>query len=181
MSWCRDEALASSPTALMFKLGCKMSQQEFLLYFDTLCGFSPWSRPYDFVHLPWSSLAIVNFVSEEACAVCFVRTKQLSQRAYLRGVRPAAKHGLHSNLVDFLSRHGNENWPAKRLPLVFHKGRQITLAEACRLIGLGLIHTTEHSHLHCQIHLDQRAMYQAATWERLKQMGMPGMRILIDL
>ncbi|CAK8999422.1 Serine/threonine-protein phosphatase rdgC, partial [Durusdinium trenchii] len=28
-------------------------------------------KPYDFVHLPWSKLAVVNFTSPEACVVCF--------------------------------------------------------------------------------------------------------------
>ncbi|CAJ1445097.1 unnamed protein product [Effrenium voratum] len=56
-------------TTLMFKLNRKLSTTEFLRHFDACFG-GQMGRPYDFVHMPWSTLAVVNFTSPEACAQC---------------------------------------------------------------------------------------------------------------
>ena len=36
-----------------------------------LCGYPADERPYNFIHLPWKQLAVVNFTSHEACDFCF--------------------------------------------------------------------------------------------------------------
>ncbi|CAJ1442874.1 unnamed protein product [Effrenium voratum] len=167
-----DEALPPSCTSLMFKLGRKMTQQEFLEQFNALYGYDLSKYcPYNYVHLPWSSLAIVNFVNGQACADCWVRTKKLMVTGEMKGVQPAAHHGLESNLVDYLSRaKGISRLP----PLVFDGGSCMSLAQACRLLGIGL--RTKKLNL---VHLDLHSMSQTAAWHCLKQM--PGTQVLIDL
>ncbi|CAJ1333835.1 unnamed protein product [Effrenium voratum] len=173
-----DEALPPSCTSLMFKLGRKTTQQEFLVRFNALCGYD-FSKycPYNFVHLPWSTLAIVNFVNEEECADCWARSKKLTAAGEMKGVRPATHHGLERNLVDYLSRAKGSDQITTRPPLVFDRGNSISLAQACRCLGLGVMHTKAYN-FH-QIHLDLRSMSQTSVWHYLGQM--PGTQIFVDL
>ncbi|CAJ1333836.1 unnamed protein product [Effrenium voratum] len=176
-----DEALPPSCTALMFKLRRKMTQQEFLVRFNAVCGYD-FSKhcPYNFVHLPWSTLAIVNFVNGEECADCWARSKKLTAAGEMKGVRPATHHGLERNLVDYLSRAKGSSQIITRPPLVFDRGNSISLAQASRLFGLDFLLTkaTKAPNFH-QIHLDLRSVSQTAVWHYLEHMQ--GAQILIDL
>ncbi|CAJ1421479.1 unnamed protein product [Effrenium voratum] len=176
-----DEALPPSCTALMFKLRRKMTQQEFLVRFNAVCGYDfSKSCPYNFVHLPWSTLAIVNFVNEEECADCWVRTKKLKAAGEMKGARPATHHGLERNLVDYLSRAKGSVQITTRPPLVFDRGSSISLAQACRCLGLGVMRAEapKAPNFH-QIQLDLCSVSQTSVWHYLGQM--PGTQILLDL
>ncbi|CAJ1404581.1 unnamed protein product [Effrenium voratum] len=131
--------------------------------------------PYNFVHLPWSTLAIVNFLDEEACAACWLRTKKLMVTGKMKGVRRATHHGLESNLVDYLSRAKGSDRIAKTRPLVFDRGIWISLAQACHMLGPDLCTPPNFR----QIHLDLHSMSQTEAWHYLEQMT--GTQILIDL
>ena len=152
-----------------------MTQQEFLVRFNALYGYE--FCPYNFVHLPWSTLAIVNFLNEEVCADCWARTKELTAAGEMKGARAATHHGLESNLVDYLSRAKGSGQIASRPPLVFDRGSSISLAQACRCFGLGLMRT-KAPNFH-QIHLDFISMSQTAVWHYLEKM--PGTQILLDI
>ncbi|CAJ1367524.1 unnamed protein product [Effrenium voratum] len=172
-----DDALPPACTALMFKLGRKMTQQEFLERFNALCGYDLSKYcPYNFVHLAWSTLAIVNFLNEEECADCWAQSKKLTAAGEMKGVRPATHHGLARNLVAYLSR-AKDSSQIRMPPLVFDRGHSISLAQACRCLGLGLMRT-KAANFH-QIHLDLRSMSQTMVWHYLEQM--PGTQILIEL
>ena len=168
-----DEGLPPSCTALIFKLGRKMGQQEFLDHFNSIHGYG-FTRhcAYNFVHLPWPTLAIVNFLNEEACADCWLRTKKLAT-GDIKGVLPATHHGLQNSLVAYLSRAKGAGRTARLPPLVFCKGRRITVVQACQLLGLDLTSIFPH-----EIHMDLALMSQKATWDWLEHRCV---RILIDL
>ncbi|CAJ1363981.1 unnamed protein product [Effrenium voratum] len=122
---------AERPSALMFRLFRKMSQEEFLHEFDALFGYGNGFRPYNFVHLPWTSLAVVNFTSTKACADCFALSKEVMKfhRCCIKGVRIAARHGLQKNLSDFFWRVDSGAY-VSRSPLVFACGAPISLDQA---------------------------------------------------
>ncbi|CAJ1454920.1 unnamed protein product, partial [Effrenium voratum] len=71
--------------ALMFRLQGKMSQEEFLHEFDALFGYGQ-CRQYNFVHLPWDTLAVVNFSSIEACVQCYSQSLQLMRMRTAAGL-----------------------------------------------------------------------------------------------
>ncbi|CAJ1442381.1 unnamed protein product [Effrenium voratum] len=134
------EELPAFSTALMFKLNRKMSPSEFRGEFHALLGYG-YDRPYDFVHLPWSSLAIVNFTSAKECAQCYASCRRIMAvtRCFLKGARPAKKHGLLNNLADCLSKE-----PTQRRPLIFLEGSEIPWGYVMVLLksAIGLGHTT---------------------------------------
>lgn len=179
------EELPAWCTALMFKLNCKLSQQEFLWHLHRWCGYAKSYRPYDFVHLPWCKLVVVNFVDAEACAYCYAKTKKLldSGAGCVAGVRSAAQHGLKSNLADFYSRVQRTS---KRVPLVFDNGNKVDLLQAASQLNLQPLAVTGQVQTDVElkgqpslVHLDHLAVFQKDAWACL--CTMKDVRILIDL
>ena len=94
------------------------------------------------------------------------------------GCAPGRQPRPREQLRDYLIR---AKGPHARLPpLIFHRGTRIAIAQACRLLGLDLVHTKPgHCNFPAQIHLDVASMSQSPAWDYLGQMT--GTRILIDL
>ncbi|CAJ1335177.1 unnamed protein product [Effrenium voratum] len=174
-------------TALMFKLSSKLSQQEFLENLHVWCGYGRSHRPYNFVHLPWSKLAVVNFIDAETCAHCFSQTKKMvdSAAGCVMGVRAAEQHGLMNSLADFYARAQPGLKTSKRVPLVFDNGIQIDLMKACHWLlenpkvasGQPIQLDVERYQSSCQIHLDKIEGQTDAWAFRVKK----GTKILFDL
>ncbi|CAK9104941.1 Uncharacterized protein SCF082_LOCUS48926, partial [Durusdinium trenchii] len=70
----REEMFQPDPhaTTLTVKMSKKMTYQELLVILDDCCTLAVPELPqaYDFVHLPWKKLAVVNFVSPKICTRC---------------------------------------------------------------------------------------------------------------
>ncbi|CAJ1337990.1 unnamed protein product [Effrenium voratum] len=124
--------LAESATSLLFKLSQKMSQKGFLEALHRCCKYSWDKRPYDFVHLPWSKLAVVNFVSVDACTSCFQMMNAVAgyPGVCVAGVRRAANQGLEANLAHFCAKCSQSS-TYEYLPLIFVSGKEVPLDWAC--------------------------------------------------
>ena len=128
----QDGSDVPSGTSLMFKLACKMTQDSFLEELSQLCGFS--NRNYNFVHLPWKQLAIVNFTSTEACEFCFLVMKRLAGApgVCVANVQGGMHQGLEANLAYFCAKCSHQS-DYKTLPMVLMNGTEMPLTMACRL------------------------------------------------
>ncbi|CAK9058464.1 unnamed protein product [Durusdinium trenchii] len=132
--------LSSSATALLFKLSQKTNEEEFLNILHSFCG-PMWQmqvaerKPYDFVHLPWSKLAVVNFTSPEACVVCFDMMKMVAGMpgVNITDVCEALHHGLAANLAHFITK--SQQASKISMPLVFISGHRVPPLLACRLVS----------------------------------------------
>ena len=129
-----DTKLSEDATTLLFKLTEKLSEHEFLSKIHELCGFSEQQRPYDFVHLPWQKLAVVNFTSAENCKRCFdvIRTLEGSAGACICDVREAAQQGLAANLA-FVWAKSSQMSHYATAPLVWINGEMVPLDAASPL------------------------------------------------
>eukprot|EP00913_Durusdinium_trenchii_P003033 g2804.t1 len=92
-------------------------------------------KPYDFVHLPWSKLAVVNFTSPEACVVCFDIMKMVAGMpgVNITDVCEALHHGLAANLAHFITK--SQQASKISMPLVFISGHRVPPLLACRLVS----------------------------------------------
>ena len=119
-------------TSLMFKLSCKMSQGGFLEQLDRLCGISV--NEYNFVHLPWKQLAIVNFTSTEICD----HVKAVMQQAAgapgvcVANLQAGLHQGLAANLAYFCAKCCQQS-DYKTLPMILVNGKEVPLGLACDL------------------------------------------------
>ncbi|CAJ1351854.1 unnamed protein product, partial [Effrenium voratum] len=132
--------LSTTATSLLFKLSRKMTQEEFLIELHRLCG--QWhQKPYDFVHLPWAKLAVVNFISHEACASFFNMVKALAglPGIGLTDVREALHQGLAANLGHFCAKCRQMS-VYENAPLVFVDGATVPLALACQILVDSQLH-----------------------------------------
>lgn len=131
--------LSASATALLFKLSRKMTEGEFIEILHSFCG-PIWQmqlgvrKPYDFIHLPWSKLAVVNFTSPKACGVCFEVLKLVAGRpgVCVTDVCEALQQGLAPNLAHFCAKCQQSSKVS--LPLVFIDGHSIPPLLACQLL-----------------------------------------------
>ena len=91
-------------------------------------------KPYDFVHLPWSKLAVVNFTSPKACGVCFEVLKLVAGMpgVCVTDVCEALQQGLAPNLAHFCAKCQQNSKVS--LPLVFIDGHAISPVLACQLL-----------------------------------------------
>ena len=62
-------------------------------------------RPYNFIHLPWKQLAVVNFVSHEACNFCFRVLKCLAGRQCLAWWRSAWRAAYFVSYCSIIRKH----------------------------------------------------------------------------
>ena len=133
-----DTSLSEDATTLLFKLTEKLSEREFLDKIDELCGFSGAVRPYDFVHLPWQKLAVVNFTDPADCKRCFEVIRGLEDsedsRACICDVREAAQQGLAANLAFVLAKSSQMSHYAT-IPLVRVDGELVPLDSAGPLLA----------------------------------------------
>ncbi|CAE7396449.1 unnamed protein product [Symbiodinium sp. CCMP2592] len=125
-----DDELEENATTLIFKLSKKLTQKDFLevlnLYWQPPENQTP---AYDFVHLPWKKLAVVNFTSPEACQSCLRVMRALvgSHDVWIVDLQQAKHQGLNENIAAFCSRATPVSFPK---PLVFESGREITWEQA---------------------------------------------------
>ena len=126
-----DTKLSENATTLLFKLTEKLSEQEFLNKLHELCGFSHNPRPYDFVHLPWQKLAVVNFTSSDNCRRCFevIRLLEGGADTCICDVREAEQQGLASNLA-FIWAKSSQTSRYATVPLVCVGGEMVPLDSA---------------------------------------------------
>lgn len=119
-------------TALMFKLSCKMSQGGFLEQLHQLCGISKYE--YNFVHLPWKQLAIVNFISPAICDHCFQVMKQAAGApgVCVANLQAGLHQGLAANLAYFCAKCCQQS-DYKTLPMILVNGKEMSLELACDL------------------------------------------------
>ena len=131
-----QDALNSSSnteaTSLMFKLSCKMSQGGFLEQLHQLCGISMYE--YNFVHLPWKQLAIVNFTSTAICDHCFQVMKQAAGApgVCVANLQAGLHQGLAANLAYFCAKCCQQS-DYKTLPMILVNGKEVPLGLACDL------------------------------------------------
>jgi len=118
-------------TSLMFKLSWKMSQDAFLEQLNQLCGISKFQ--YNFVHLPWKQLAIVNFTKSEICDHCFQVVKQVAGTpgVCIANIQGGMHQGLEANLAYFCAKCSHQS-DYKTLPLILVNGEEVSLVLACR-------------------------------------------------
>ncbi len=118
-------------TSLMFKLSWKMSQDAFLEQLNQLCGISKFQ--YNFVHLPWKQLAIVNFTKSEICDHCFQVVKQVAGTpgVCIANIQGGMHQGLEANLAYFCAKCSHQS-DYKTLPLILVNGEEVPLVLACR-------------------------------------------------
>eukprot|EP00438_Fugacium_kawagutii_P009088 Skav226637 [mRNA] locus=scaffold1450:33618:40115:+ [translate_table: standard] len=86
-------------TTLILKLTRKLSYEELLTALHNMCFEAvPELGPaaFDFAHLPWKKLAVVNFISPETCARC--SAVLLSSRA--KGAKGGNTKGGRPFIVD---------------------------------------------------------------------------------
>lgn len=119
-------------TSLMFKLSCKITQDGFLEQLNQQCGIS--KCQYNFVHLPWKQLAIVNFTRSEICHHCFHLMKEAAGTPGLciADVQGGMHQGLEANLAYFCAKCSHQS-DYKTMPLILVNGEEVPLALACRL------------------------------------------------
>jgi len=119
-------------TSLMFKLSCKMSQGGFLEQLHQLCGISMYE--YNFVHLPWKQLAIVNFTSTAICDHCFQVMKQAAGApgVCVANLQAGLHQGLAANLAYFCAKCCQQS-DYKTLPMILVNGKEVPLGLACEL------------------------------------------------
>ena len=122
----------SGMTSMMFKLSCKMSQHGFLDQLNRLCGIS--KHQYNFVHLPWKQLAIVNFTNSEICDRCFQVMKQVAGTpgVCVASVKEGMHKGLEANLAYFCAKCCQKS-DYQDLPIILVNGEEVPLGLACKL------------------------------------------------
>ena len=125
---------APSPltTTLALRTSKRLTCQSLLQHMHHYCGPAWQQKPYDFVYMPASNLAIINFTSPEACSASY---QILNILAGARGivvteVGSAQHQGFAENLAEF---HASavESDSRRRVPQVFHKGQRVSLQTAC--------------------------------------------------
>ena len=128
-----ESQLSSSATSILFKLSCKLTPEDFVALLHRLCGYPAEQRPYNFIHLPWKQLAVVNFVSHEACDFCFRVLKCLAgvPGVPVADVREGLHQGLEANLAHFCAKCCQMS-TYETLPMVFVSNQEVPLQLACK-------------------------------------------------
>ena len=90
-------------------------------------------RPYNYVHLPWAKLAVVNFTRSEECNIFLQMMDAIAglPGVCVAGVRRAAHQGLEGNLAHFCAKRSHSSSYAN-LPLVFVGNELVPLEWACK-------------------------------------------------
>eukprot|EP00913_Durusdinium_trenchii_P010050 g9431.t1 len=127
--------LSPVATSILFKLSAKLSQADFVIALHRLCGYPADERPYNFIHLPWKQLAVVNFTSHEACDFCFRVMKCIAgvPGVPVADVREGLHKGLEANLAHFCAKCCQMS-TYETLPLVFVNNEEIPLSLACQTL-----------------------------------------------
>ncbi|CAJ1375753.1 unnamed protein product [Effrenium voratum] len=121
----------AAATTLILKMTTSMRYPELLAFLDRMCHLAvpPAVAPmaYDFVHMPWKKLVVVNFTSSEVLIRCIRFLHLVSEKAGIKSLRLAQHQGLALNvgLCSLRTRHGAQE------PIVFLGGQQVSLAVAC--------------------------------------------------
>jgi len=128
-----ESQLSSSATSILFKLSCKLTPEDFAALLHRLCGYPAEQRPYNFIHLPWKQLAVVNFVSHEACDFAFRVLKCLAgvPGVPVADVREGLHQGLEANLAHFCAKCCQMS-TYETLPMVFVNNQEVPLQLACK-------------------------------------------------
>eukprot|EP00434_Breviolum_minutum_P013697 symbB.v1.2.012076.t1/scaffold822.1/size350215/3 len=61
----------AAATTLVLRTSKKLTFRQLLSLLDRVCTLAQRRHAYDFVYMPWTKLAIVNFRSAETCDECF--------------------------------------------------------------------------------------------------------------
>mmetsp|Transcript_60296 Transcript_60296/g.140921 ORF Transcript_60296/g.140921 Transcript_60296/m.140921 type:complete len:181 (-) Transcript_60296:343-885(-) len=119
--------LSEDATTLLFKLTERLSLGDFLIRLHEICGYSMEDKPYDFVHLPWQKLAVVNFSDPERCRSCFnaVTARKTRKAACICDVREAIHQGLLANLTCYWAKSSQSHYDSP--PMVCLDGEVIFL------------------------------------------------------
>ncbi|CAE7633879.1 SEC14, partial [Symbiodinium sp. CCMP2456] len=125
-------ALDRGTTTLVIRSNAKINYDGILFMLDKFCGGT---RAFDFVYLPWPKLAIINFVSQEQCAVahCILSRMVSSESSGLRYVKPAVFQGLGPNLALFCAKSGYDAIQDPGAPRIFIAGTPVPLMLAVNL------------------------------------------------
>lgn len=128
-----ESQLSSNATSILFKLSCKLTPEDFVLFLHRSCGYPATQRPYNFIHLPWKQLAVVNFISHEECNFCFRVMKCLAgvPGVPVADVREGLHLGLEANLAHFCAKCCQMS-SYETLPLVFVNNQEVPLKLACQ-------------------------------------------------
>lgn len=126
--------LSQSATSLLFKLASKQTQEAFIFNLHNICGYWPKQRPYNFVHLPWKQLAVVNFVSHEECVFCFHMVQRVAGTpgCPIADLREGMHTGLHENLAYFCAKCSMKS-VYETLPLVWVSNQEVTVEMAVKM------------------------------------------------
>eukprot|EP00434_Breviolum_minutum_P036032 symbB.v1.2.031911.t1/scaffold3757.1/size50859/3 len=142
-------------TTLILKLTRKLSYEELLTALRGLCSETvpeSGTSTFDFVHLPWKKLAVVNFTSPEICVRCYsifftgLRNKGSGKglsRPLIVDLKPAEHQGLVNNLAFWCIRSMNFQ---QNQPRVFCEGNPLDLIQAClQLVPAGVLEQVDFS------------------------------------
>jgi len=122
----------AAATTLVLRTSKKLTFRQLLSLLDRVCTLAQRRHAYDFVYMPWTKLAIVNFRSAETCEECFRAFGQCNEST-LRFVGQAVVQGLHANLALFLSKSGVDSVNDPGAPRIFaDDGREVEMHEAVR-------------------------------------------------
>eukprot|EP00434_Breviolum_minutum_P006980 symbB.v1.2.006157.t2/scaffold360.1/size220131/11 len=160
-------------TSLMFKLSWKMSQDAFLEQLNQLCGISKFQ--YNFVHLPWKQLAIVNFTRSEICDHCFQVVKQVAgiPGVCIANIQGGMHQGLEANLAYFCAKCGHKS-DYNTLPLILVNGEEVPLVLACRTFVTDALLNYYSERLQAQGRMPMAGHKKGKTYQtRTRQLQMP--------
>lgn len=134
MTLVEQPKLSQSATSLLFKLASKQTQEAFIFNLHNICGYWPKQRPYNFVHLPWKQLAVVNFVSNEECVFCFHMVQRVAgtPSCPIADLREGMHTGLHENLAYFCAKCSMKS-VYETLPLVWVSNQEVTVEMAVKM------------------------------------------------
>eukprot|EP00435_Cladocopium_sp_Y103_P044431 s1416_g12.t1 len=115
--------LDASATTLVLRTSKKLTFRQMLSVLDRVCTLAECQHAYDFVYMPWTKLAIVNFCSVDTCRLAF----GTSNETHIRFVGQAVIQGLEANLALFLSKSGADYLNDPGAPRIFANGQEVDM------------------------------------------------------
>jgi len=125
--------LGAEATTLVVRSSKKVTRAQFLGLLNRISEGISAPRSYNYVYLPWTKLAIVNFDTPQTCARYLRGFQQFHVAAEELGIRfvgQAIIQGLPGNLALFVAKAGMDAAGEPGAPSVYQDGVEIPIAEA---------------------------------------------------